>query len=548
MIMALYLRLSKEDGDMIDESNSITNQRFILRKFVEERPEFDSYEIKEYIDDGFSGKNFERPGIQELLEDVRSGKVFGIIVKDFSRFGRNHIEVGNYIEKIFPLLDVRFIAVNNSFDSKDYIGTTPDMDVAFENLMYDYFSEENSVKIRNDLMGRRMRGKYLATFAVFGYKKSPDNHNHIVPDEAAAAIVRTIFEKYAECGVKAEVARYLNQQGIPTPQVYAMKSGSTYQWKYQEEKKLWNGSIIGRILKNELYIGNNVFHKKETVEVGSRKTKCLPKDEWKVCEGTHEPIISKELFELVNSKHFGNTGIAKPIGQGNGEEIDKKVYCEGEKRKRGSVDSPIKGLVKCGGCRHNMQRRSRLNVSYYCRYYYEAKQVECCRENVRETELIEIVLSAIRHQARLAGETEKLRDLYNMQHQERVRENLGQEMMLQEQIQKLTDSNFSLYESYTRGEIDANEFMRKKEDNNKQIERYKTKLQVCHTKETPVPDESMSLLKLLEGKENFTELTKELVRQLIDAIYVYNNRRIEIVFKFQDKNACPDRKDIEAML
>ena len=548
MIMALYLRLSKEDGDMIDESNSITNQRFILRKFVEERPEFDSYEIKEYIDDGFSGKNFERPGIQELLEDVRSGKVFGIIVKDFSRFGRNHIEVGNYIEKIFPLLDVRFIAVNNSFDSKDYIGTTPDMDVAFENLMYDYFSEENSVKIKNDLMGRRMRGKYLATFAVFGYKKSPYDHNHIVIDETAAAIVRMIFEKYAECGVKAKVARYLNQQGIPTPQVYAMKSGSTYQWKYQEEKKLWNGSIIGRILKNELYAGNNVFHKKETVEVGSRKTKCLPKDEWKVCEGTHEPIISKELFELVNSKDFGNTGIAKPIGQGNGEGIDKKVYCEGEKRKRGSADSPIKGLVKCGACRHNMQRRSRLNVSYYCRYYYEAKQAECCRENVRETELIEIVLSAIRHQARLAGETEKLRDLYNMQHQERVREKLEQEKLLQEQIQKLTDSNFSLYESYTKGEIDANEFMRKKEDNNKQIERYKTKLQVCHTKETPVPDESMSLLKLLEGKENLTELTKELVRQLIDAIYVYNDRRIEIVFKFQDKNACPDRKDIEAML
>ena len=153
MIMALYLRLSKEDGDMIDESNSITNQRYILRRFVEQRPEFDSYEIKEYIDDGFSGKNFERPGVQKLLEDVKSGKVHGIVVKDFSRFGRNHIEVGNYIEKIFPLLDIRFIAVNNSFDSKDYVGITPDMDVAFENLMYDYFSEENSVKIKNDLMG-----------------------------------------------------------------------------------------------------------------------------------------------------------------------------------------------------------------------------------------------------------------------------------------------------------------------------------------------------------------------------------------------------------
>ena len=109
MIMALYLRLSKEDGDMVDESNSITNQRYILRRFVEQRPEFDSYEIKEYIDDGFSGKNFERPGVQNLLEDVKSGKVHGIVVKDFSRFGRNHIEVGNYIEKIFPLLDIRLL-------------------------------------------------------------------------------------------------------------------------------------------------------------------------------------------------------------------------------------------------------------------------------------------------------------------------------------------------------------------------------------------------------------------------------------------------------
>ena len=290
MILALYLRLSKEDGDMIDESNSITNQRLILRKFVEQRQEFEGFEIKEYIDDGFSGKNFERMGVQELLEDVKSGKVFVIIVKDFSRFGRNHIEVGNYIEKIFPLLDVRFIAVNNSFDSKDYKGTTPDMDVAFENLMYDYFSEENSVKIRNDLMGRRKRGKYLATFAAFGYKKSPSDHNRIVIDEEAAAIVRMIFEKYAECGIKAEVARFLNQKDIPTPQIYAVKSGSTYQWKYQGEKKVWNGSIIGRILKNEMYVGNTVFHKKETVEVGSRKTKCLPKEEWEVCEATHEPI------------------------------------------------------------------------------------------------------------------------------------------------------------------------------------------------------------------------------------------------------------------
>lgn len=532
MILALYLRLSKEDGDMVDESNSITNQRLILRKFVEQRPEFAGFEIKEYIDDGFSGKNFERPGVQELLEDVKSGKVSLIIVKDFSRFGRNHIEVGNYIEKIFPLLDVRFIAVGNSFDSKDYKGTAPDMDVAFENLMYDYFSEENSVKIKNDLMGRRKRGKYLATFAAFGYKKSPTDHNHIVIDEEAAAIVRMIFEKYAECGIKAEVARYLNQKDIPTPQIYAIKRGSTYQWKYQGRKKVWNGSIIGRILKNEIYVGNTVFHKKETIEAGSRRTKCLPKDEWEVREGTHEPIIPKELFEYVNSMDARTSSIKKLADR---ENLDQTVYCEGEKRRRGSADSPVKGLVKCGGCRHNMQRRSRLNASYYCRYYYETKQEGCCPENVKETELITVVLSAIRNQAILSGEMGRLQDLYNNQLRERAKAEQEQKNQIQEQIQKLTDSNFSLYESYAKGGIDAGWFLQKKENNNKQIEIYKAELRACHSKETAVPDEKPDLLNMLEGKENLTGLTKEVVRQLVDAVYVYGGNRVTVVFKFQDK-------------
>ena len=548
MIMALYLRLSKEDGDMIDESNSITNQRYILRRFVEQRPEFDSYEIKEYIDDGFSGKNFERPGVQNLLKDVKSGKVHGIVVKDFSRFGRNHIEVGNYIEKIFPLLDIRFIAVNNSFDSKDYVGITPDMDVAFENLMYDYFSEENSVKIKNDLMGRRMRGNYLATFAAFGYKKSPSDHNRIIVDEEAAAIVRIIFEKYAEYGVKTEVARYLNRQGIPTPQIYAMKNGCSYQWKYHEEKKLWNGSIVGRILKNELYVGNTVFHKKETAEVGSRKTKCLPREEWKVCEGTHEPLISKELFELVNNKDFKKQNIAILTEKEDKGLLDKTIYCEGEKRRRGSMDSPIKGFVKCGGCKHNMQRRSRLNVSYYCRYYYEAKSKECCPENIKETELLGIVLSAIKHQAIMAGEADRLQELYRLQLRDRMKENQEGKKQLQEKIQELTDKNYLLYERYAKGEINVDQFMQAKENNNKLIEAYKTELQAYQSEETISLEEKPCSLNLLEGKENLTELTKELVRQLIDAIYVYSSKRFEIVFKFQDESYVSDRKHSGAVV
>ncbi len=422
------------------------------------------------------------------------------------------------------------------------------MDVAFENLMYDYFSEENSVKIKNDLMGRRMRGNYLATFAAFGYKKSPSDHNRIIVNEEAAAIVRIIFEKYAEYGVKTEVARYLNRQGIPTPQIYAMKNGCSYQWKYHEEKKLWNGSIVGRILKNELYVGNTVFHKKETAEIGSRKTKCLPREEWKVCEGTHEPIISKELFELVNNKDFKKQNIAILTEKEDKGLLDKTIYCEGEKRRRGSMDSPIKGFVKCGGCKHNMQRRSRLNVSYYCRYYYEAKSKECCPENIKETELLGIVLSAIKHQAIMEGEADRLQELYRLQLRDRMKENQEGKKQFQEKIQELTDKNYLLYERYAKGEINVDQFMQAKENNNKLIEAYKTELQAYQSEETISLEEKPCSLNLLEGKENLTELTKELVRQLIDAIYVYSSKRIEIVFKFQDESYVSDRKHSGAVV
>lgn len=323
------------------------------------------------------------------------------------------------------------------------------------------------------------------------------------------------------------------------------------------------------MLENELYIGNTVFHKKEVAEVGSRKTKCLSKNEWKVCEGTHEPIISKELFEFVNSvgstsshsqqrlfrgevlnpaQDFGKQGTLKLIEKEDGALLDKTVYCEGEKRRRGSEDSPIKGFVKCGGCRHNMQRRGRLNVSYYCRYYYEVKQEECCSENIKETELLKVVLFAIRHQAELAGETDRLQEIYRGQLRDQIKTNQEEKKQLQDKIQELTDKNFSWYERYIKGEINVDKFMQQKESNNKLIETYKTELQACQSEETELPDDKSCPLNLLQGKESLTDLTKELVRQLIDAIYVYNGNRIEIVFKFQEENFVSDRKQGEAVV
>lgn len=537
MILALYMRLSKEDDEVVDESNSITNQRYILRRYIERMPELSHYRLVEYVDDGYSGKNFERPGVERLLEEVKSGKIYGIVVKDFSRFGRNHIEVGNYIEKIFPLLDIRFIAVNNHFDSADYMGTTPDMDVAFENLMYDYFSEENSIKIKSDLFHKRMRGKYMATFAPYGYKKSPEDHNKIVIDEEAADVVRLIFNIYEECGTKAEVARHLNEKHIPTPQEYAKENGIAEHWKYEQEKKFWNGSIIGRILKNPIYIGNTVFHKKEVVEVGSKRTRCLPQDEWKTCEDTHEGIISKKQFEWVNSKDFKSDAkkIDCMVSDQGTKKYDSVVYCEEEKRKRGDKDSPIKGIVKCGGCRHNMTRRNRRNASYYCRHYYEIKALGCCPENVKETELMEIVRKAICQQAALFAERKELSMLYrDMARQQKEQAEKEQEF-LRDKIQKCKNENFSLYERYKKGEIDCCKFQERRQKNLRMLEAYQQQLGQYVEDDMDTDVDKSDNLSLLEGKENLSELTKETVEQLVSTIYVYGNGRVEIIFKFKDE-------------
>lgn len=259
MILALYLRLSKEDMDAADESNSITNQRRILRKYIEQRPEFQGFIIKEYVDDGYSGRNFERPAMRELLEEVKAGKVYGIIVKDFSRFGRNFIEVGDYVEKIFPMLGVRFIAVNNQFDSITYEGITPDMDVSFQNLMYDYFSAENSVKIKNDLLNRRKRGKFLGTSAPLGYVKSPQGHNQLIIESEAAEIVKLIFKLYDECGVKAEVARYLNANHIPTPLETPYFVSQRYRNRHLQSVYSFQEKIgkSMKMLMNQLYQRNS---------------------------------------------------------------------------------------------------------------------------------------------------------------------------------------------------------------------------------------------------------------------------------------------------
>lgn len=228
--VALYLRLSNEDSDKgkLEESNSISAQRVLLTKHVEELMQGQAYSITEFCDDGYSGTDFNRPGVQALIDAAKNGSVGMIVVKDFSRFGRDYLEVGRFLEYIFPILQVRFVSVNDNYDSSDKFGTTGGMSVALKNLVYGMYSADLSKKIRSARDTRVRNGEFVGQFAPYGYMKNPEDKHELLIDENVAWVVRRIFRQAADGVSHTEIARQLNEEGIPTRYMYHQLKGDNF--------------------------------------------------------------------------------------------------------------------------------------------------------------------------------------------------------------------------------------------------------------------------------------------------------------------------------
>ena len=273
--VALYLRLSREDeaarGQLKDESNSIHSQRLLLRQYVKEHQELASLPLREFVDDGYTGTNFDRPQFQQMMALVKAGEVECILVKDLSRFGRNYLEVGDYLEHIFPFLGVRFIAVNDHFDSQEYVGKTTGMEVAFRNLVYQRYSQDLSEKVKSAMHLKMSKGKYV-TSCPYGYRKDPADKHHMVIDPETAPIVREIFLAAIAGKKTTEIAAVLNERQIPTPQMHK---------KTREEKRhsapMWSHQAVLRILQNYKYTGAMVNFKVEnaTIRAKIKKKNCF---------------------------------------------------------------------------------------------------------------------------------------------------------------------------------------------------------------------------------------------------------------------------------
>jgi DNA invertase Pin-like site-specific DNA recombinase len=335
-VMAKYIRLSIEDEKT--DSMSISNQRKLLDRYIEEM-EIPNAAVLEFVDNGHSGTNMERPAVQEMLDLVRSGRVQCIAVKDFSRFSRNAMDSGYFVEQVFPLYRVRFIAVNDGFDSDDYKNDTGGIDVAFKFLMHEYYSQDLSIKIKSAKRIQMARGENIVARAIFGYHKK---NGVWTPDEPAAAIVREIFCLALQGRNTAEIRDVMTAKSHPTPSRYL---AGLHRMK-TAQSEVWTTQMALAILKNIQYTGTYVAGKQEPRAVGSRSAVSRPKETWIQIPDKHESIVSKEDFGKVQEllKRFKGSRVSKPINS----LLDDKKRCKREKMVSGErlPNNAIYGYAK----------------------------------------------------------------------------------------------------------------------------------------------------------------------------------------------------------
>ncbi|MBR6401039.1 MAG: recombinase family protein [Firmicutes bacterium] len=336
--VAIYLRLSVDDAR--SESISIESQRLLLTEYAEKMP-VQNVKIVEYTDNGYTGTNFERPAVQRLLSDIQLNKINCILVKDFSRFGRNSIEVGYFTQQVFPLFNVRFISVSDCFDSDEHKGDTGGMNIAFKYLINEYYSRDISIKVKTARQIRIRNGEYCTGQYPYGYKF--DENKKLIIDDEVADNIRTIFKLYTEGMPKTQIAKHLSDKGIPTPIQYKAQKGLS---SCDISKcKYWKSETIANILSNEIYMGMYVMGKRQVTDVGSKRRILKTEDKWVKIPNHHPAIVSEEIFRKASE--------TKPVYKRKGE--NARIY-------------PLRSKVFCGCCNHSMEYIKAKNSRFKCKY------------------------------------------------------------------------------------------------------------------------------------------------------------------------------------
>lgn len=531
----IYARLSSDQD--LKKNESVEVQIEIARKFVEEFNQKNTGEVIDivecYTDLGKTGSNFEREGFQRLLQEIRLGEINCVIVKDLSRFGRNYLEAGNYIEKIFPFLGVRFIAVADGFDTGKEGNENKQMSSEIKNLVNDMYAKDFSKKAKIHLKQRREEGSYVGGPPPYGYVADWNGKKRVlIPDENTAVIVQFIYERFVETGSYAVVADLLNKRKINPPAIYK-KTKEVYFSSYDKEYKGWDKSAVERILKSDTYSGTLVQGKTSITAKDERNRIHKSEEEWVVTKDAHEPLIDMELYHKAT-------------------EIQANI-----KRRTASHNHPTKGypieenifdsVLYCGVCGRKMTRSSYVKKyadgdkarldGYFCLNGGQTKVTVCPESNrISKTELVDILLPLIRKEfAVFLEKPKKYVDFGKERISEAVKKAEADVRETEGKIRRLREEEGNMYMDYRTGNISQKDYVAykmKQEDKlidlGKIEETQKKEVKALEKLSGRYLSAIRALLTLKSGKE----LTKEMVEAFISKIYIYPGKRIEVLFSF----------------
>lgn len=510
IMVALYLRLSNEDSDKEKsaESNSISAQRVLLTRHIEELMQGQTYSITEFCDDGYSGTDFNRPGVQALIGAAKSGDINMVVVKDFSRFGRDYLEVGRFLEYIFPILQIRFVSVNDGYDSDDKFGTTGGMSVALKNLVYGMYSADLSKKIRTARDTRARNGEFVGQFAPYGYRKNPEDKHELLIDENVAWVVRKIFRMAADGISHAEIARQLNEAGIPTRYMYHKLKGDNFPDKQPHVKiKMWDNSAVRDIITDETYLGTMFWNRAKCGMDTNKKRVAQPREKWIIVENQHEALVSRELFQKANDNLVGRDMSNRTMGR-------KTLF------------------FVCGYCGRGLRLRNRKNGKYYCGSRTQQIKNDCQKINVRKKELEDAVLCQARGMADMLVEARDIRKKAQKNDQRAALETTVADSA--KEMSRWKDTKVRLYEQYKAGTVTREDYLARIEKGKirmEELEQIKSEaLEELDSMQTvskteEIPDEELAELSVLEAFD------KDRLKALIDKVVVYGEDAIEIVWK-----------------
>ena len=526
------MRLSRDD-EKYGDSVSIETQRTILRQFASDN---NLHVVDEYVDDGWSGTNFERPDFKRMMDDVEAGKINCIVTKDLSRFGREHVMMDYYLEFMFPEKHIRYIAVTENEDTEKGLSDF----VPFKNLFNEWFAKDTSRKVKAALRAKHAAGEITSAYAPLGYMKDPDAKNKIVIDEETRWVVEKIFDLAAHgCGA-AKIARVLYDEKVPTPAYWKYMRHGKYSYVFTDappdKAYSWSLAIIRNILKDETYIGNTIHYKQSTVSYKNKKIVQRPEEEWVRIENTHEPIISRDVFDQVQEQSATRRRMQK--------DATTQIFA---------------GLLKCADCGWSMTFGRNANANNPFGYYvcgrnraYRYKGGECTRHYLRYDVLYAYVLERIQHWAKRAktDENRLLEDLLKSGDRERaaaVKKQTAELKKAEKRKAELDNMFAKMYEDWAASRITENNFNMLSQRYQKEQEEQEQKIQDCKAKLAAgqqTVEDAQKWVELIKQIGVPKELTAELLNTLIEKIIVheateddfgFRQQEIEIIFRFVGK-------------